>query len=120
MSQVSGGQSQNMAYTPQGASFYGVAPVPSSAQQIVAPAANVNGVVIRLATLKTASGQIALFADTSAPSGPLDVTKRAICSIDNSGYLTQWIRDVFIPAGRGLWVVGNNGSTDFWVTYVIL
>jgi hypothetical protein len=89
-----------------GKNFKVTGTIVNSVAQIVAPAANVNGLYLRTCSLGlTASGEAHLFADTSAPSGTGDNTKRRIM-LHTAGALSaaQMPEPMFIPAGMGIWL----------------
>lgn len=100
-----------------GASFFrGNVP---GVQTLVTPAANTNGLVIRTFSVPSnTSALIAVYADTAAPTGAGDATKRTAFVANSTGsYGAQgFITPLDIPAGYGLYVCGA-GSADAAITW---
>jgi len=74
---------------------------------VFTPAANTDGVILRHFAMQTNNAPIVLFADTAAPTGYTDTSKRAIFSgeWDQNLHLNY---DLFIPAGLGLYITSFN------------
>lgn len=100
-------QLKRSSLTPLGASAAGCNNVASAT--LVTPAANANGLIIRNYTVYTASGVGALFADTAAPATAYDVTKR--CLANNAGLGAVSGKDIYVPAGIGLYSASSAAST---------
>ena len=81
----------------------------SGVQALFLPAANIKGRIVRtLAIVGNGTGTaVSLYADTAAPTGSLDLTKNQIVSAVGGFTLT---RELFLPAGYGLWVTAGNPS----------
>lgn len=100
----------------------------STATQIVAPAANVNGVIVLRMVVHgiagTARAYINLLAKTSAPANVNDGDILASLAIDlNSQPIPKNTEDIYIkvPAGKGLYFMGTtNDTTAKSLTYKIL
>jgi hypothetical protein len=88
---------------------------------IVAPASNVAGIQITSMVLfcaSTAGSGALIYADTSAPSGPSDATKRQIFSAP-TGAIATFPFPILIPAGNGLYLTSTNQGS-LAVTYDLL
>lgn len=73
---------------------------------IVTPAANVRGVVLRIATIEANTAAAwALYADTAAPSAWNDFTKGAISRGNQTSAfgVTIAAQEIYVPPGVGLW-----------------
>ncbi|WP_146094341.1 hypothetical protein [Xanthomonas arboricola] len=105
---------------PVGAQFANVGVAANVVTQIVSPATNQYGIVIRTCSLSGASSAIglAVYADTSAPSGYGDGTKRVIF-LGVAPPSDHFPYQVYLPPGYGVWLVTNgNGSIN--MTYDVL
>jgi hypothetical protein len=91
--------------------FYDTSLAGGAVATAVAPATNVNGVVIKTMTL----GTNVLFADTSAPTSVNDLTKRPVGG--SGGFFPMPLK---IPAGNGLYVAATGGFSAVSFTYHIL
>lgn len=110
-----------------GAKFKSVAT--SYTEVIFTPAQNVNGAVIRTATMHISSSFGILATGATAPDDYYDVTKPVILSVRGTAPTTSGSPgasatlpfQVTIPAGQGLWVaMGQNGGGRAYVTYDLL
>lgn len=107
-------------------SFYFSQFVSSAVQQIVSTSTNLKGVAIKTCTASFNSSaslqQVVLFADTTAPSGAGDSTKKVIASFlqtPNAAGNYTLPYALFIPAGLGLWVA-TTGNAGIIMTYDVL
>ncbi len=86
---------------------------PEEVVQIVAPEANVNGVIIRTGLCAPATGWVNLYTGPSIPSsGPTDASNPIIFAGNGSkttGSNSQTLmpNPLFIPAGYGLWTLSS-------------
>lgn len=102
-----------------GASFASAAALAANTPtQIVAPASNLRGVVVHAATLITSSGAgtsiLTLIAKSSAPTGTTDGDVYGAATAPAAGQSGAPFflpRPVFVPAGKGLYVISNNIET---------
>lgn len=86
---------------------------------LITPAENVNGAVIRTATMNTFSGNGILSTGTTAPFSRNVANVPVILSV-NSG-TSNLSYPVVIPAGYGLWAaLTQNGAGAAYVTYDLL
>ena len=91
-------------------------------QELLAPANNTRGIILRtvcIGFLGGTNGYYALYADTAAPTAVFDVTKATILfGGPNSGFYNL-TREIFVPAGKGLWAVAGTQNFDVyvWLTY---
>ena len=85
---------------------------------IVAPAANTNGIVLRVASFYCATHEAAIYTDTAAPSGWNDVTKQRLFVLSSAQ--GHEVRDIFIPAGDGLYVAMSGTSGHYNLSFDIL
>lgn len=100
-----------------GASFYMADNAGSSVVNIVPPASNTKGIVLRsLYMLSTANYLVV--ADTAAPTGTSDVSKRSIAKMYNGSYTLP--DPLFLPAGYGLFAVTDGVTNRLSLTYDIL
>lgn len=112
---------------PVGLSFANVTVAAGSVVQLIAPSANINGVILRTVVLGVTgnTGDIgcALYADTTAPTSG-DSTKRIIFGIATigTGAITNAAPyPLFLYPGLGLWVnVGVGGTAVAQVSYDLL
>lgn len=84
--------------------------------QIISPASNVNGAVIRTATYIGGPNSF-VTTGTSAPKDASDTTKPVILASNQDRTVLPY--PVAIPAGFGLWVVPNSNAKIF-ITYDLL
>ncbi|OCX19502.1 hypothetical protein BBI10_13915 [Pseudomonas graminis] len=96
---------------------------------IFTPAQNVNGAVIRTATMHIGSSYGILTTGATAPNDYYDVSKPVILSVRGTapagsgfpGASATLPFQVTIPAGQGLWVaMGQGGGGQAYVTYDLL
>ena len=90
-------------------------------QTIIAPAANQNGVILRLASMGVSNGTAALYADTAAPVSVVDATKRTVRRVTKSA---DWdhahLRELYLPPATGLYYVSNAANNTISVTWDVL
>ncbi|WP_415842284.1 hypothetical protein, partial [Paracidovorax anthurii] len=108
---------------PIGKNFATIAP--KGVAQLVAPATNINGVVIRTCFCNPQNGTVNLVAATSAPSGISDATKSVIFSGNGNtaaGSNTQIFapKPLYIPKGLGLWVATSTNAGVIALTWDVL
>jgi hypothetical protein len=89
----------------------------AGATTIVAPASNVNGVVIRGACLVPNTGTVGIFAGTSAPTTLL--TNQAVFIAAGTAQMTM-PREILLPAGQGVYLYNNGAAAQQTVNYDIL
>lgn len=92
----------------------------NSVVQLVAPADNKQGVILRTISLGNGGlgqAQVAIYADTHAPASPGDGNTRQI-AVYNSADFTSLIvpYEIEVPAGLGIWL-GFTGSAQAQLTY---
>ncbi|WP_289139496.1 hypothetical protein [uncultured Pseudomonas sp.] len=85
--------------------------------QIINPAENVAGVIIRTGIFSGPSGS-SISTGTSAASGSNDATKPYLVSLPSSEFL-QLQYPIFLPAGYGLWAK-TSSYVDARITYDLL
>jgi hypothetical protein len=96
--------------------------------QLVNPASNVNGAVIRTATVRAISTQqVALYIGTTAPTSVNDATAGRVSIInvfgENGGGWAFPCLPLFIPTGYGVWCVAtgpNSPNNHASISYDIL
>jgi hypothetical protein len=105
---------------PVGTQFANVGVSANVVTQIVSPTANQYGLVIRTCSLSGASSVIglAVYADTAAPSGYGDGTKKVIF-LGVAPPSDHFPYQVYVAPGNGIWLV-TNGSGSINITYDIL
>jgi hypothetical protein len=79
----------------------------TGALQLVAPSANVNGVVLRTFATQSSNAAVVVSSGIKALTGYFDVTSPIIFYAQN-GTLPY---PVTIPAGQGLWLYGSGNVT---------
>ncbi len=89
----------------------------SGAITIVAPASNVNGIVIRAAAL--AAGSTATSVICGGTSAPSSVTSNPAVLTSYGGALAILPREIFLPAGQGLYVYNSALANVANLTYDI-
>ena len=94
--------------------------------EIIAPSANTKGLIIRTCTASgggsTSFSQLTLFADTFAPSGFDEGSRRIVFLFVLSPFLSQSYTlpyELNIPAGLGLWMA-TAGTMSLNLTYDLL
>lgn len=90
----------------------------SAVQTVLSPASNTNGAILRTLSMSGQTSSSAFFADTSAPSGYADYTKRGIAHIFGGGSFDT--KDIYLPAGVGMYFACQNTGTVCRVTYDLL
>jgi hypothetical protein len=91
----------------------------SYAEAIFTPAQNVNGAVVRTATMISPAGNGFLSTGTTIPEGRWVTNVPVILSAVNGSSTLPF--SVTIPAGQGLWVaMTQNGGGTAYVTYDLL
>lgn len=98
---------------------------PTALTQIVDPAANINGVVIRTGAIVSSTGTLNLWSGQTAPTGIGDRTKPAIFGANGSaaGGANEQVLlpyPLFIPAGYGLWAHSNVAGAAISLTWDFL
>jgi len=90
-------------------------------QTIVAPAANINGIRIDLASITIYNGDTALLAKASAPLSSTDAfAYHILYAVSGTWITTNLPNPIIIPAGLGLYVKPSNGSQNASVCYEVL
>lgn len=91
--------------------------------QVVAPADNKQGVILRTISLGSGGAggiaQVAVYADLTAPSAPGDATRRqiAVYNTPMGTFVSMTIPyEIEVPAGLGIWVA-YSGSGQSTMTY---
>jgi len=86
--------------------------ITTSPATIIAPASNTVGLTIVAASFAyQGNNDVALFADTAAPSAYTDTSKNAIGRWGlNSGY-AQLAYPIWVPSGKGLYAVASGAVT---------
>ncbi|MGZ0706591.1 hypothetical protein [Pseudomonas piscis] len=88
-------------------------------EAIFTPAQNVNGAVVRTATMISASGNGFLSTGTIAPESRTSTKVPVILSVFNGSSVLPF--SVTIPAGQGLWVaLAQSSGARAYVTYDLL
>lgn len=91
----------------------------SYAEAIFTPAQNVNGAVVRTATMISPAGNGFISAGTTIPEGRWVTNVPVILSAVGGSSTLPF--PVTIPAGQGLWVaMTQNGGGTAYVTYDLL
>jgi len=108
-----------------GAKFSNAAPYSTSPERLIAPADNVNGAVIRTASIHVGNLYGMLSTGVKPPTGYTDNTVPVILSVraGDSGPGSEAVLpyEVQIPAGYGLWFVKGSTTTGIAnVTYDLL
>ncbi|WP_435036869.1 hypothetical protein [Pseudomonas neuropathica] len=86
--------------------------------QIVKPADNVSGVVIRTGVMSS-GGYSILSAGTASPSDAFDFSK-PILLMAGAAVTSQLQYPISLPAGRGLWMATSGNAGTVFVTYDLL
>lgn len=102
-----------------GSTFASITVAASGSTTIKAPAANVNGIVVRTAWIGGLNAdQVGLFAGGNPASF---IANGAILINYGSAGAVGLIREIFLPAGVGLYLYNNSASaTSAWLTYDVL
>ncbi len=111
--------------TPLGANKYGAFNIGTAVQTIVAAASNVNGLILRNVVMSASNLLgLTLSAGSAAPADYNSTTVNGILTIvgnTNAGVVNQeYGRDIFIPAGFGLYVACNNGGFAYNASAIML
>lgn len=85
-------------------SFYNSTDVALNATTIVAAASNVNGVVVRGASMTSAAGNNLYLFSGAVPTSQ---TSNQVLLWSNNGALNDLKRDIFLPPGSGLHLWGS-------------
>lgn len=91
----------------------------SGVTTVLAPASNTKGVWIKTLQGDAHAGDVAIHADTAAPSAPIDNTKRVLFRMVGAGR-SEVQRDIFLPIGLGIYASGNGHSGSLQFTYEVL
>lgn len=95
-------------------------------QNVWAAGTNVNGIVLRTASIQLAPslGQIMCAIDTAAPSGVSDLSRRVLVSNFNSASSAPLVwflpGSLLIPAGLGCWIAANTSGAGWAFTWDVL
>jgi hypothetical protein len=118
--QITGSIAVTENQTVQGASFFDLSPGAVGVTQIIAPAANVNGIKLRDAFITITSSSSALYADTAAPASNTDATKKTMFNNQtvNSTLIMPYPKT--IPPGSGLWLATGVAGNRAQGTYDLL
>jgi hypothetical protein len=107
-----------------GATRYGLSAAGAGSNTIVAPASNVNGLVLRSICIEISVGgagnDLGVFADTAAPANWNDVTKNRIIALKPLNTLSMPELNVFLPVGFGLYWYSDLAGQRLWCSYDIL
>lgn len=98
---------------------------PTAMTQIVAPSANVAGLIIQTASIVTGSSTVNVWAATSAPTSIGDASKPVVfggngSSTGGANSQYQMPNPLFIPAGYGLWAMTNSSGGYLSLTWDLL
>ncbi len=105
-----------------GDNFVNFRTIPNGVTTLVAPGANLNGLIIRTLHMALDSETNAsIFISSSAPSDAEDTTKRSLvfywgANVDNLIYPFQ----LFVPAGEGIYVANSPAGGRLSLTYDFL
>ncbi|UKV16585.1 hypothetical protein L6172_09875 [Thalassospiraceae bacterium SW-3-3] len=109
---------QKSPATPIQDSVYALDTPAAGVYTAVLPASNTAGVLVRAAIINSGGPAISIFADTAAPSAWNDTTKKRIGGLRANG--SQFLRDLYLPAGTGLYVAPSNTNVDASIVYEVL
>ena len=109
LAMMQNGNDKKRANTPIGESFFAGDTIPASLTTVVDPATNTEGVIIRTFEGQVYSANFAVFAGPSAPSSMTDVTVKRLDRL-YGGNTEFSVRDLYLPAGQGLWLWGDGGG----------
>jgi hypothetical protein len=110
----------NKNVVPVGQLFFG-AGVSGGVMPVIPPSANLHGLIIRTLTVVVAGGGVNVFADTSAPSGATDFTKRIIFEYANTNNDSATLPyELYLYPGLGLWTGSSASAADIFLTYDLL
>jgi hypothetical protein len=109
------GESLRSPLTSQGTNSSLKMDATSHAHTIFTPAENTAGALIRFLEVSNSSNSYGttIFADTSAPVGFDDLTKDIVIASRYSAIAPIRLRDIFIPAGKGLYIFGEVGTYGY-------
>lgn len=93
--------------------------------QIIAPASNINGAVLKTGLVSPANGTVNLVAGSTAPSGTSDLSQPIILSgngnaATGSGSEVVMPYPLEIPAGMGVWVAISMAGGAVALTWDII
>ncbi|WP_341894311.1 hypothetical protein [Ferrovibrio terrae] len=104
-----------------GASSAGTVALGATAVQLINPASNVNGAIVRTAALYTVSNwDSALYSGTSAPSSASDMTKPLLLFILHAQGTIMLPAQIYLPPGYGLWAIAGGGTNRAYCSYDLL
>lgn len=90
-------------------------------QQVVAPADNVHGVILRTISLGSGHatlGQLAIYASVTAPTVPGDPNCRMIVQVSEPEFKSVIVPyEIDVPAGLGIWIGYIQGEGQIYMTY---
>jgi len=103
--------------TPLGHNYIIASYGPGTVTELISPDDNPSGFIIRTLELNSSptTAFAALYADTSAPSGPTDGSHRRVVAIGNGPPEPSNIYYPYplqIASGWGLWITVTDGDTD--------
>jgi hypothetical protein len=95
---------------------------PSATANVVTPAANTNGLIIKTLSLGTGPGGSAIFVGPTPPSGIADFSKLTILYYDISGGAgwTSLAEPLSLPAGYGVWLSAGASGGSVRMTYDLI
>ncbi|MFJ7142146.1 MAG: hypothetical protein ACN6P5_11950 [Pseudomonas protegens] len=88
-------------------------------QQLIAPSANVNGIVLRT-TLIIGNGLSYVTTGATEPSYWTSPGVPVLLMLMSGGTTQQLQYPVYLPPGNGLWAYENNGQLQVFITYDVL
>jgi len=118
---VSGTVDIGEASSPVGASFYNGFEVATGVYTMFTAAANTGGAILRTGAVSVNGATARIFADTVAPVSYADLTVKAILAAWSSAIDKDVLqREVFIPAGSGLFMACNGVAASTQLTWDML
>lgn len=90
----------------------------SGAQQVVAPATNVNGIIVNRFIFKNTNTQLSVLAKASAPVNNWDGD---VLEVNDAAVVAGYLRDdtkIKIPPGKGLYLYGQLGGGNYTMSLV--
>lgn len=99
------------ALTPLGQYFAVADGLAAAVTTMVAPASNVNGLILRTASMLSTSNRSALYAAPTAPPDANDLTRHAIMFGWSSAYTLD--QQLLIPAGNGIYFARGGSSANY-------
>lgn len=91
----------------------------SGKKPLIAPSANVNGIVLRT-TLIIGSSLSYITTGTVEPSYWNNPGVPVLLMLPSGGTAQQLQYPIYLPPGNGLWAFENNGSLQVFITYDVL